>query len=168
MATKAEIYNKVNEAQRTQRFEKTFDLVRTFTAKANTSDSVTIPVTNEGPFILEGYNIAYTKNSTTTPDGGSAKSVCFTKLKFKSQSAGNAMSSDFVPVQLIASPGSDDSPRYGSRPFFYFFPKGDALTIEYDNRAPAALNGETNVSKDERIDICFKGCIYPNIENAKV
>lgn len=161
MATQSEITTKVLNAQNTQRYEKALDLVRSFTAKANTAESVTIPITNEGPFILEGYNIAFTKNSTTTPDGGSAKAACFTKLKFKSQAAGNAMSSDFVPVQLIATPGADDSPRYGSRPFGYYFPMGDALIIEYDNRAPAALNGETNVSKDERIDICFTGKVYP-------
>lgn len=160
--TAAEITAKVNGAQQTQRYEKSFDLVREFTAKANTADQVTIPLTNEGPFIQESVNIMFTKNSTQTPDGGSAVNKCFTKLKFKSQAAGNAQSSDYVAVQLIATPGSDESPRYGARPFYYYYPKGDALIIEYDNRAPAPLNGETNVSKDERICVCITGKIYPN------
>lgn len=51
-------------------------------------------------------------------------------------------------------------PRYGSRPFLYVYPKGDALVIEYDNRAPKALNGETFSMADERIDICINGKLY--------
>lgn len=161
MATMAEIQNKVNAAAQTQRYEKPFDLVRSFVAKANTADTVTIPLTNEGPFIQESINIAYTKNSSTTPSGGTASPRCFTRLKFKSQAAGNAQSSDFVPVQLISTPGAEGSPRYGARPFGYYFPKADALIIEYDNRAPAALNGETNTSRDERIEVCIHGKVYP-------
>lgn len=159
--TAAEITAKVDNAQQTQRYEKSFELVREFTATAGISDSVTIPLTNEGPFIQESINIMYTRNSTTTPDGGSAKNKCFVRLKFKSQAAGNAQSSDYIPIQLIATPGAEDSPRYGARPFYYYYPKGDALIIEYDNRAPAALNGETNTAHDERICICITGKVYP-------
>lgn len=166
--TSAEITKKVNDARETQKYEKTFDLVRSFVAKAGTADSFTIPLTNEGPFIQESYNIRYSENSIvqtqTDPDDPSTivrKNFCGTKLKFKSQAAGNAQSSDFVPVQLISTPGSDEKPRYGARPFFYFYPKGDALIIDYDNRAPDSLNGEVYEMKDETIDICFNGKIYP-------
>jgi hypothetical protein len=52
-------------------------------------------------------------------------------------------------------------PRYGTRPFMYVYPKGDALVIEYDNRAPAALvTGDTYSMKDEQIEICFNGYLY--------
>lgn len=157
MATKAEIINKVNAAQQSQRFEKSFDLVRTFTAKANTADSVTIPLTNEGPFIMETMNIRHTSNSAYTGHS----SECFVKVKFRSQAAGCAMSSDYIPVQLIATPGGEGSPRYGARPFNYFFPKGDALIIEYDNREPAHVNAETYTMANERIEIVITGKIYP-------
>lgn len=159
--TFAEITKKVNEARETQKYEKTFDLVRSFVAEAGKADSFTIPLTNEGPFIQESYNIKYSKNSTVTPIGGTPKNFCGVKTKFKSQAAGNSQSSDFVPVQLISTPGADDMPRYGARPFFYFYPKGDALIIEYDNRAPQPLNGETYQMADELIEICFNGKIYP-------
>lgn len=162
--TSAEITKKVNDARETQKYEKTFDLVRSFVAEAGKADSFTIPLTNEGPFIQESYNIRYTENSTvqTNPDDPTTKkNFCGTKLKFKSQAAGNAQSSDFVPVQLISTPGSDEKPRYGARPFFYFYPKGDALVIDYDNRAPESLNGEIYEMKNETIEICFNGKIYP-------
>lgn len=162
--TSAEITKKVNDARETQKYEKTFDLVRSFVAEAGKADSFTIPLTNEGPFIQESYNIRYTENSTvqTNPDDPTTKkNFCGTKLKFKSQAAGNAQSSDFVPVQLISTPGSDEKPRYGARPFFYFYPKGDALVIDYDNRAPESLNGEVYEMKNETIEICFNGKIYP-------
>lgn len=162
--TSAEITKKVNDARETQKYEKTFDLVRSFVAEAGKADSFTIPLTNEGPFIQESYNIRYTENSTvqTNPeDPTTKKNFCGTKLKFKSQAAGNAQSSDFVPVQLISTPGSDEKPRYGARPFFYFYPKGDALVIDYDNRAPESLNGEVYEMKNETIEICFNGKIYP-------
>ena len=161
MATLAEITKKVNDAKESQKYEKTFDFVRSFVAEAGKADSFTIPMTTEGPFIQESYNIKYTKNSTVTPAGGTAKNFCGVKVKFKSQSAGNSQSSDFIPVQLISTPGSDDMPRYGARPFFYFYPKGDALVIEYDNRAPDSLNGETYQMANELIEICFNGKIYP-------
>lgn len=162
--TSAEITKKVNDARETQKYEKTFDMVRSFVAEAGKADSFTIPLTNEGPFIQESYNIRYTENSTvqTNPDDPTTKkNFCGTKLKFKSQAAGNAQSSDFVPVQLISTPGSDEKPRYGARPFFYFYPKGDALVIDYDNRAPESLNGEVYEMKNETIEICFNGKIYP-------
>lgn len=162
--TSAEITKKVNDARETQKYEKTFDLVRSFVAEAGKADSFTIPLTNEGPFIQESYNVRYTENSTvqTNPDDPTTKkNFCGTKLKFKSQAAGNAQSSDFVPVQLISTPGSDEKPRYGARPFFYFYPKGDALVIDYDNRAPESLNGEVYEMKNETIEICFNGKIYP-------
>lgn len=162
--TSAEITKKINDARETQKYEKTFDLVRSFVAEAGKADSFTIPLTNEGPFIQESYNIRYTENSTvqTNPDDPTTKkNFCGTKLKFKSQAAGNAQSSDFVPVQLISTPGSDEKPRYGARPFFYFYPKGDALVIDYDNRAPESLNGEVYEMKNETIEICFNGKIYP-------
>lgn len=162
--TSAEITKKVNDARETQKYEKTFDLVRSFVAEAGKADSFTIPLTNEGPFIQESYNIRYSENSTvqTNPeDPTTKKNFCGTKLKFKSQAAGNAQSSDFVPVQLISTPGSDEKPRYGARPFFYFYPKGDALVIDYDNRAPESLNGEVYEMKNETIEICFNGKIYP-------
>lgn len=162
--TRAEITKKVNDARETQKYEKTFDLVRSFVAEAGKADSFTIPLTNEGPFIQESYNIRYSENSTVQidPDDPSTiKNFCGVKLKFKSQAAGNSQSSDFVPVQLISTPGSDEMPRYGARPFFYFYPKGDALIIDYDNRAPDSLNGEVYTMKDETIDICFNGKIYP-------
>ena len=162
--TSAEITKKINDARETQKYEKTFDLVRSFVAEAGKSDSFTIPLTNEGPFFQESYNIRYSQNSTvqTNPDDPTTKkNFCGTKLKFKSQAAGNAQSSDFVPVQLISTPGSDEKPRYGARPFFYFYPKGDALVIDYDNRAPESLNGEVYEMKNETIEICFNGKIYP-------
>lgn len=162
--TSAEITKKVNDARETQKYEKTFDLVRSFVAEAGKADSFTIPLTNEGPFIQESYNIRFSQNSTvqTNPDDPTTKkNFCGTKLKFKSQAAGNSQSSDFVLVQLISTPGSDEQPRYGARPFFYFYPKGDALIIDYDNRAPESLNGEVYDMKNETIEICFNGKIYP-------
>lgn len=160
MATFSEITNKVNAAKQTQQYEKSFDLVRSFVAKANTADAVTIPLTNEGPFIQESLNIRYTRKSSYTEDGNTTNE-CFTKLKFRSQAAGCAQSSDYIPIQLIATPGNDENPRYGARPFFYYYPKGDALIIEYDNRQPAQLNTETYTMQDELIEICITGKIYP-------
>lgn len=159
MASVAEISAKLNDAKTTQRYCKTFDLVRSFVAKAGTAESFSIPLTTEGDFIQESYNIRYTKNSSFTKDGVTTN-FCGTKLKMKSQAAGNSQSSDFLPVQLIATPGVDDMPRYGARPFFYFYPKGDQLIIEYDNRAPTQLNGETYTMANEQIDICLNGKIY--------
>ena len=152
---------KVAELKETQGFEKTFDFTRSFVAKAGVADSVTIPVTNEGAFYQLGYNIRYTKNSTLTR-GGTPKNICAVKLKFRSQADNAAMSNDFVPVQLIATPGEEDAPRYGSRPFTHIYPKGDVIVIDYDNRAPAALvAGDSYTMQDEKIEICFSGKIYP-------
>ena len=160
MASMAEINAKVAALKQTQSYEKVFDFTRSFVAKANTADSFAIPITNEGPFLQESYNIRYTKNSTVTV-GGVTTNFCAVKLKMKSQADNAAMSNDFIPVQLIATPGAPEGTRYGARPFLHIYPKGDVLIIEYDNRAPAALAGETYSMADERIDICFNGKLYP-------
>jgi hypothetical protein len=155
-----QIFAEINDLQETQAYKRTFDFVARFTAKANTADAVTIPINNAGAFKQLGYNIKYTKNSTLTR-GGNTTNICAVKLKMRSQAANNTQSNDFVPVQLIATPGGADMPRYGTRPFMYVYPKGDALVIEYDNRTPAALvTGDTYTMNDEQIEICFNGYLY--------
>lgn len=164
MATQSEILNKVSEIATSQKYEKTFDFVRSFTARANSCESFTIPITTEGPFIQLSINIRVTKNSikhVDPEDPTTDEHFCGVKIRFKSQSQGNAQSSDFIPVQLIGTPLHDDFPRYGARPFFYYYPKGDALIIEYDNRAPSSLNGETYTMANEQVDVCFNGKLYP-------
>lgn len=157
---KEQVFAEINDLQETQAYKRTFDFVARFTAKANTADAVTIPINNAGAFKQLGYNIKYTKNSTLTR-GDNTTNICAVKLKMRSQAANNTQSNDFVPVQLIATPGADDMPRYGARPFLYVYPKGDALVIEYDNRAPAALvAGDTYKMQDEQIEICFNGYLY--------
>lgn len=155
-----QIKAEINDLAQTQGYKRTFDFVASFVAKAGVADSVTIPINNAGDFYQLGYNIRFSKNSTVTPSGGSATPMNAVKLRFRSQAANNTQSNDFIPVQLIATPGSDDKPRYGTRPFAYVYPKGDALVIEYDNRAPTALNGESYSMADEQIDICFNGKLY--------
>lgn len=155
-----QIFTEINDLQETQAYKRTFDFVARFTAKANTADAVTIPINNAGAFKQLGYNIKYTKNSTLTRNG-TPTNICAVKLKMRSQAANNTQSNDFIPVQLLATPGAADMPRYGSRPFMYVYPKGDALVIEYDNRAPTALvSGDTYTMRDEQIEICFNGNLY--------
>lgn len=152
---------KIAELQETQGFEKTFDYTRSFVAKAGTAGTFVIPMTTEGPFYELGYNIRYTKNSTLTRDGVTTN-ICAVRLKMRSQSDNAAQSNDYIPVQLIATPGADDAPRYGARPFTHIYPKGDTIVIDYDNRAPAALvAGDSYTMNDEQIDIVFNGKIYP-------
>ena len=156
-----QIKNKVAELQETQGFEKTSDYARSFIAKAGTAGAFSIPMTTEGPFYQLGYNIRYTKNSTLTR-GGKTTNICAVRLKIRSQADNAAQSNDYIPVQLIATPGADDAPRYGSRPFTHIYPKGDNIVIEYDNRAPEVLvTGDVYDMHDEKIDICFNGKIYP-------
>lgn len=169
----AEITKKLGDLKQTQAYEKTFDFTRSFVAKAGEANSFAIPITNEGPFLQESYNIIATKNSTLTRTYHgvtTTTNICATKLKFKSQADNSAQSNDYIPVQLISTPGFADSPRYGARPFFHLYPKGDVLIIEYDNRAPEALikpsatyptDGDVYNMEDELIQICFNGKIYP-------
>lgn len=155
-----QIFSEINDLQETQAYKRTFDFVARFTAKANTADAVTIPINNAGAFKQLGYNTRYTENSTLTR-GGKTTNICTVKLKMRSQAANNTQSNDFIPIQLLATPGAADMPRYGTRPFMYVYPKGDALVIEYDNRAPAALvPGDTYTIRDEQIEICFNGNLY--------
>lgn len=155
-----QVKTEINDLLETQGYKRTFDFVARFVAKANTADAVTIPINNAGDFKQLGYNIRYTKNSSITR-GGVTTYINAVKLRFRSQAANNTQSNDFMPVQLIATPGADDMPRYGSRPFLYVYPKGDALVIEYDNRTPAVLvAGDTYNMEDEEIEIVFNGNLY--------
>lgn len=166
-----QIANKIQEIATTQKFEKSFDFTRSFVARAGVADSVAIPITNEGPFIEYNVNICYTKNSklirvTGEDEGGdpitTTINFCPVKLKFKSQADNAGQSNDYIPVKLISTPGADDMPRYGARPFMHFYPKGDILIIDYDNREPEKLiDTDVYEIEDEQIDICFSGKLYP-------
>ena len=68
MATREEIIAKVADIANTQKYEKTFDLTRSFVAEAGKMESFTIPLTTEGPFVQESYNILVTHNSTVQYD----------------------------------------------------------------------------------------------------
>jgi hypothetical protein len=169
----AEVTKKLEDLKQTQSYEKTFDFTRSFVAKAGEANAFAIPITNEGPFLQESYNIRCTSNSilTRTYHGvTTTKNICAVKLKFKSQADNAAQSNDYVPAQLIATPFGDNMPRYGARPFMHLYPKGDVLVIEYDNRAPEALikpsgtyptDGDVYTMEDELIEICFNGKLYP-------
>lgn len=169
----AEVTKKLTDLKQTQSFEKTFDFTRSFVAKAGEANAFAIPITNEGPFLQESYNIRCTSNSTRTRTYhgvATTENICAVKLKFKSQADNAAQSNDYVPVQLIATPFGDGMPRYGARPFLHLYPKGDVLIIEYDNRAPEELikpsstypsDGDVYNMEDELIEICFNGKLYP-------
>ena len=157
------VTNKLVQLRETQAYEKPFDFTRSFVAKAGVADSFAIPITNDGPFLQESYNIRFTENSTLTR-GGNSKNICAVKLKFKSQADNAAQSNDYIPVQLIATPGADYMTRYGARPFQHLYPKGDVLIIEYDNRQPDVLvSGDSYTMQDEKIEISFYGKIYPGM-----
>lgn len=159
-----EAAREAQDLRQTQAVKKTFDYVISFVAKANTAGSVSIPINSDGDFHQLGYNIRFSKNSKWTHlvNGTSTvTNINNVKLAFSSQTANGKQSNDFVPVQLIATPGSDDEPRYGSRPFDFTYPENDTLVIEYDNRAPDVLvTGESYAMEDERIDIVFNGKLF--------
>lgn len=166
-----QVTDKLNDIATTQKFEKTFDFTRSFIARAGVADSVAIPMTNEGPFVEHSYNISFTKNSKLTRIVGydaeenpitQTTNFCPVRLKFKAASDNAGQSNDYIPVPLIATPGADGSSRYGQRPFLHFYPKGDILIIDYDNRAPEKqIDTDVYEIEDELIEICFSGKLYP-------
>ena len=159
-----EAAREAQELRQTQAVKKTFDYVISFVAKAGQAGSVSIPMNSDGDFHELGYNIRHSENSIWEHTvNGSTVQTNFSnlKLKFSSQAANGQQSNDFVPVQLIATPGSDEQPRYGTRPFDFTYPENDTLVIEYDNRAPDVLvTGESYTMNDEQVDIVFCGKLY--------
>lgn len=159
----SKILQKLREMKITQGYQKTFDFTREFVAKAGTADTFAIPLPTEGPFHQKGYNIMFTKNSSLER-GGNTTSICAVKLRFRSQADNASQSNDYIPVQLISTPGAEDASRYGSRPFSHLYPAGDVILIDYDNRKPAALvAGDDYDMQDEKISICISGDLYPGI-----
>lgn len=159
------IKQKVLDMKEAQRYEKRYDFTRSVVAKKDEAGTLSIPMTTEGPFYMLGYNIMFTKNSSKTTAGGTIINKPFTKLRFRAESDNCAMSNDYVPVELIATPGAEDSSRYGMREFNHLFGKGDRLMIDFDHREPDVLAGETYSLEDEKIDIVFTGYLYPDFGN---
>lgn len=169
----AEVTKKLQDLKQTQQYEKVFDFTRSFVAVAGETNTFAIPITNEGEFLEESYNIVHTCNSvcTRTYHGVTTTfNFCAVALKFKSQADNSAQSNDYIPVDLISTPGTSDKPRYGARPFMHLYPKGDILLIDYTNRAPESLikpsttyptDGDVYTIEDELIQICFNGKLYP-------
>lgn len=159
------IKQKVLDMKEAQRYEKRYDFTRSVVAKQDQAGTLSIPMTTEGPFYMLGYNIMFTKNSSKTTAGGTTINAPFTKLRLRAESDNCAMSNDYIPVELIATPGAEDSSRYGMREFNHLFGKGDRLMIDYDHREPNALAGETYTLADEKIEIVFTGYLYPDFGN---
>lgn len=159
------IKQKVLDMKEAQRFEKRYDFTRSVIAKQDEAGTLSIPMTTEGPFYMLGYNIMFTKNSSKTTAGGTTINAPFTKLRLRAESDNCAMSNDYIPVELIATPGAEDSSRYGMREFNHLFGKGDRLMIDYDHREPDAIAGETYTLADEKIEIVFTGYLYPDFGN---
>lgn len=159
-----EAAREAQELRQTQEVKKTFDYVISFVAKAGQAGSVSIPINSDGDFHQLGYNIRHSKNSIWEHTvNGSTVQTNFSnlKLKFSSQAANGQQSNDFIPAQLISTPGTDEMPRYGTRPFDFTYPENDTLVIEYDNRAPSVLvPGESYTMNDEQVDIVFCGKLY--------
>jgi hypothetical protein len=162
MDARTSVKSELMAIKQTQAFKKRFDFTRKIIAHQDTAGKEVIPLTNEGPFLCTGYNIKYTKNSTVTR-GGVTTNINRVGLRFTAESDNSAQSNDYVPVQLIATPGDVDGVRYGERPWQHLYPEGDALTIEYDNRAPAnpAVPGDVYAMANEEIEIVFTGYIFP-------
>lgn len=159
------IKQKVLDMKEAQRYEKRYDFTRSVIAKQDEAGTLSIPMTTEGPFYMLGYNIMFTKNSSKTTAGGTTINEPFTKLRLRAESDNCAMSNDYIPVELIATPGAEDSSRYGMREFNHLFGKGDRLMIDYDHREPDAIAGETYTMADEKIEIVFTGYLYPDFGN---
>lgn len=159
------IKKKVLDMKEAQRYEKRYDFTRSVIAKQDEAGTLSIPMTTEGPFYMLGYNIMFTKNSSKTTAGGTTINAPFTKLRLRAESDNCAMSNDYIPVELIATPGAEDSSRYGMREFNHLFGKGDRLMIDYDHREPDAIAGETYTLADEKIEIVFTGYLYPDFGN---
>jgi hypothetical protein len=159
-----EAAREAQELRQTQAVKKTFDYVISFVAKAGQAGSVSIPINSDGDFHQLGYNIRHSKNSIWEHTvNGSTVQTNFSnlKLKFSSQAANGQQSNDFIPAQLISTPGTDEHARYGTRPFDFTYPENDTLVIEYDNRAPSVLvPGESYTMNDEQVDIVFCGKLY--------
>lgn len=159
------IKQKVLDMKEAQRYEKRYDFTRSVIAKQDEAGTLSIPMTTEGQFYMLGYNIMFTKNSSKTKAGGTTINAPFTKLRLRAESDNCAMSNDYIPVELIATPGAEDSSRYGMREFNHLFGKGDRLMIDYDHREPDAIAGETYTLADEKIEIVFTGYLYPDFGN---
>ena len=65
-----QIFAEINDLQETQAYKRTFDFVARFVAKANTADSVTIPINNAGSFKQLGYNMDKVSVENAFADNG--------------------------------------------------------------------------------------------------
>lgn len=125
-----------------QKIRKQFDLVRTFTVKAGEADNVTIPLSDLGSFEQVGYNISHgIQEDGTAP----------IKLRFRSESDNAGQSNDLIPIELISTPGRTGNPRYGMRPFAWFYPTNDVLTIDWDGRS---------LTEDVEVSVVLNGFLY--------
>lgn len=137
------IQEKVSEMRESQKYRRRFDFVREFTVIAGKADSEAIALPSEGPFEQIAYNITHgVQGDGTAP----------VKLRFRSQADNSNQSNDMIPIQLIATPGAPNTPRYGAREFWHFYPANDTLSIDWDGRA---------LTTDIKVSIAFSGWLYP-------
>jgi hypothetical protein len=117
------------------------------TCAANSKGSVTIPISSNADFELEGYNISHSL--------GTAGAIDVIKLKFSQTNGNRKWSSDYENIACIATPGprvtANPVPRTGMRQFHAYIPANDQITIDWENADAAA---------SVIVDISFKGLIW--------
>lgn len=117
------------------------------TCAANSKGSITIPISSNADFELEGYNISHSL--------GSAGAIDVIKLKFSQTNGNRKWSSDYENIACIATPGprvtANPVPRTGMRQFHAYIPANDQITIDWENADAAAT---------VLVDISFKGQIW--------
>lgn len=117
------------------------------TCTANSKGTVTVPISSNADFEMQGYNISYTY--------GTASAMDVVSVKF-SQSAGNRKwSSDYENLAVIATPGVrnlvNPVPRNGMRQFYGYIPANDQIQIDWAN---------TDAAASVVVDINFKGVLW--------
>lgn len=129
----------------TQKYCRQYDFTRRFIARADTQDSISIPMPSEGDFQALGYNIEYDLQADGTES---------LFLRFSQSDGGKSWSNDLLPIRSIATPGAriagQAGVRYAFRNFQQYINKNDSLKIEYKNEA----------AEDLEVLVTFTGFIW--------
>jgi len=109
-----------------------------------TSNKLLIP--SNGAFLMEGYNISYDADTTGLPT---------LQIKLSDESGNIPFSPDFVPIELVATPGlitaANPPIRYGFRPWMYLFSAKTVLNIEVRNTSIQATSRMVRITVSGRL-----------------
>jgi hypothetical protein len=177
MANASAVIAELQKLTEDQLFKWQYDYSASGVIKNNSTASLTTTIQQDADFLVthitgklfgptDASGVVYTGETTDFPTpGDNALSASGLSFKMTDQGAGRELSSDFIPFELILTPGYSTI-LYQPFPFKYLLRRNSTLRFDIRNRDTKSKAGGGDLYHS--VSIMLHGYKYDNVVSQKV